>query len=58
MKIALFAVLLPLLLTGCLSYSDSTPARTTTVVVPSSGGTTVLPPGTTVVCTNGLSPPC
>ena len=57
MKIAFLALLLPLMLAGCLSFSDTTPAKTTVVVAPS-GGTTVLAPGTTVVCSNGRSPPC
>lgn len=56
MKTALFALAFPLLLGGCLSFSDTTPARTT-VIVPS-GATTVLAPGTTIVCSNGLRPPC
>jgi hypothetical protein len=64
MKSAMLVLILPLLLTGCLSYSDSTPRKTTVLVAPASGttvllpGTTVLAPGTTVVCTNGLTPPC
>ena len=57
MKLVLFAILMPLLLAGCLSFSDSTPGRTT-VIVPPAGNTTVLAPGTTVVCTNGRTPPC
>lgn len=56
MKALLAAVLIPLLLAGCLSFSDSAPPQTT-VVVPSSR-VTVLPPGTTVVCSTGLQPPC
>jgi uncharacterized protein YceK len=57
MKPILLAIIIPLLLGGCLSFSDTTPAKTTVVVAPS-GATTVLAPGTTVVCTNGRSPPC
>ncbi len=57
MKIALLVLLLPLMLAGCLSFSDTTPGKTTVVVAPS-GGTTVLAPGTTVVCSNGRSAPC
>jgi len=57
MKITMLALALPLLLAGCLSFSDTKPGKTTVVVAPA-GGTTVLAPGTTVVCTNGRSPPC
>ena len=57
MKIAMLALALPLLLAGCLSFSDTTPGRTT-VIVPPAGGATVLAPGTSVVCTNGRNPPC
>ena len=46
----IFALMLPLTLGGCFSYSDSTPAPThTTVVVPS---------GSVVTCANGAVPPC
>jgi hypothetical protein len=48
MRKILLAVALPLMLSGCDSYSD-TPPRNTTVVVP---------PGSTVACANGLVPPC
>ena len=56
MKNILFVVLIPLLLAGCLSFSDTSPPQTN-VIVPAQG-TTVLAPGTMVVCTNGLRPPC
>jgi hypothetical protein len=57
MRIATFALLLPLALGGCLSFSSSSPPRQT-IVVPPSTNTTVLAPGTTVVCSNGMQPPC
>ena len=44
-------MLLPLLLTGCLSFSSSAPPRQTTVIVPPSSSTTV-------VCSNGVPGPC
>jgi hypothetical protein len=47
----LLAVLLPLFLGGCLSFSSSSPP-------PPSRTTVVLPPGSTVVCANGSQPPC
>ena len=56
MRIITLALLLPLTLAGCLSFSSSSPPPRQTIVVPPS--TTVLPPGTTVVCTSGLQPPC
>jgi hypothetical protein len=50
MRKILLALILPLALGGCLSYSESPPPpRNTTVVVP---------PGSTAVCPNGLAPPC
>ena len=50
MKNILLAVLMPLLLAGCLSFSSTSPPQTTVVVPPA--GTT------TIVCTTGLQPPC
>lgn len=49
--IYLIAVLLPLTLGGCLSFSSSPrpPTNNTTIIVP---------PGTTVVCSNGTMPTC
>lgn len=49
MRKLLFAVVVPLALGGCLSFSSSPPPRNTTVVVP---------PGSTVTCTNGQPGPC
>jgi hypothetical protein len=49
MKITAFALLLPLALAGCLSFSSSAPPPRQTIVVP--------PAGSTVVCSNGLQPP-
>lgn len=49
MRKLLFALVLPLSLGGCFSYSEAPPPRNTTVVVP---------PGSTVTCANGLAPPC
>ncbi len=42
------AILAPLVLAGCISYTSTEPAHTTVAA----------PPGSTVVCTNGGSPPC
>jgi hypothetical protein len=42
---------LPLLFSGCLSFSSSNPP-------PPSRTTIVVPPGSTVVCPNGSQPPC
>jgi hypothetical protein len=42
------ALLAPLALAGCISYTSSPPAHTTVTT----------PPGSTVVCTNGTQPPC
>jgi hypothetical protein len=47
----LLFLLLPLSLSGCLSFSSSNPP-------PPSHTTVVVPPGTTVVCPNGSQPPC
>jgi hypothetical protein len=51
MKKLLLAVLIPLSLGGCLSFSDtsSPPPTHTTVVVPS---------GSAVTCSNGQPAPC
>lgn len=43
-----FVVLAPVALAGCISYTSTTPARTTVQA----------PPGSTVVCGNGGQPPC
>jgi hypothetical protein len=50
MKIATFVLLLPLALGGCLSFTSSPPPPRQTIVVP--------PAGSTVVCSNGMQPPC
>jgi hypothetical protein len=47
----LLPLLLPLLLSGCLSFSSSDPP-------PPSKTTIVMPPGSTVACPNGSQPPC
>jgi uncharacterized protein YceK len=47
-KILLICVL-PLGLSGCLSFSSDTPPKNTTIVVP---------PGSTVTCSNGQPAPC
>jgi len=44
------ALLVPLALGGCFSYSDNTP--------PPSHTTVVVPPGAVVTCPNGAVPPC
>ena len=44
------ALLVPLALGGCFSYSDSTPQPTHTTVV--------VPQGSVVTCANGAAPPC
>jgi hypothetical protein len=48
----LILLLLPLTLGGCLSFSSSDPAP------PRSNTTVIVPPGSTVVCSNGMAPPC
>jgi hypothetical protein len=48
----LILLLLPLTLGGCLSFSSSDPAP------PRNNTTVVVPPGSTVVCSNGMAPPC
>jgi len=48
MRRILFALIVPLALSGCFSYQDAPPQRTTIVV----------PPGSTVMCSNGMAPPC
>ncbi len=48
MKKLLIVVLIPLSLGGCLSFSSSSPPRTTVVV----------PPGSTVSCSDGSPGPC
>ncbi len=71
MRIAYIVFLLPIVLGGCVSYSE-TPVRTGAVVVPATstittvtpgmalapGTTTVVPAGTIIVCSNGMRPPC
>ncbi len=47
MRLSLLALLLPVALGGCLSFSSSTPPRQTTVVVQPSA-----------VCADGAAPPC
>jgi hypothetical protein len=51
MRLFFFVLLLPAALGGCLSFSSSTPPRTT-VVVPAQPGQAVA------VCANGYAPPC
>jgi hypothetical protein len=50
-RMRLFVLLLPLAVSGCLSFSSSNPP-------PPAPKTVVLPPGTTIVCSNGSPPPC
>lgn len=45
---SLLVLALPLVLSGCLSFSSSSPPRETLII----------PPGTTLVCSNGTQPPC
>ena len=45
--LSVLALALPLALGGCLSFSSSPPRETV-----------VVPQGTTLVCANGLQPPC
>jgi len=47
----LFVLLIPLALSGCLSFSSSNPQAPAPKTV-------VLPPGTPIVCSNGSPPPC
>ena len=55
MRFATFVLLLPLALGGCLSFTSSPQPPKQTIVVPPA---TVVPPGSSVVCSNGLQPPC
>ena len=48
LSLSVLVLALPLALGGCLSFSSSSPPRETVLV----------PPGTTLVCANGLQPPC
>ncbi len=48
----MFALLLPLALSGCLSFSSYSPPA------PAPATTVVVPPGATAVCANGMRPPC
>jgi hypothetical protein len=50
MRITTFVLLLPLALAGCLSFNSSPPPPKQTIVVP--------PAGSSVVCSNGMQPPC
>ncbi|MBN8897010.1 MAG: hypothetical protein J0H19_11310 [Rhodospirillales bacterium] len=50
MRKLLVALVVPLTLGGCFSYTER-PA-------PPPGPAIVLPPGSTVACPNGLAPPC
>ncbi|HUN44666.1 MAG TPA: hypothetical protein VMU81_30625 [Acetobacteraceae bacterium] len=45
------ALLVPLTLGGCFSYTDTTPP-------PPSHTTVVVPPGSAVTCPDGGAPPC
>ncbi len=47
----LIALLVPLALGGCFSYSDTPPP-------PPTHTTVVVPPGSVVTCPNGAVPPC
>jgi len=49
MRRSLLLLLLPLGLSGCLSFSSSPSPPAQTIVVP---------PGSTVLCSNGSAPPC
>jgi len=46
------ALLVPLALGGCFSYTDATPPP------PPSHTTVVVPPGSVVTCPDGGAPPC
>jgi uncharacterized protein YcfL len=59
----------PLMLSGCVGYTENPKPKQTTVVLPSSPNTVVIPPtantvvvppssNTVVVCSNGTAPPC
>lgn len=48
-RIGFLVLAFPLGLGGCLSFSSSSPPRETVIVAPAT---------TTVVCQNGLQPPC
>jgi len=50
-RMRLLVLLIPLAVSGCLSFSSSNPP-------PPAPKTVVLPPGTTIVCSNGSPPPC
>ena len=57
MRLSSLVLLVPFALSGCLSYSgSSTPPPSQTVIVPARP--MVVVPSTTVVCSNGLAPPC
>jgi hypothetical protein len=47
MQFRLFALLIALVLTGCISSNNPPPPASTTIVVPP-----------TAVCPNGVQPPC
>ncbi len=51
MRWTIAAMLLPLALGGCLSFSSGSPP-------PPAQNTVVVPSGATVVCSNGQAPPC
>jgi len=46
----MFAILVPLMLGGCLSFHENPP--------PPKNTTVVVPPGSTVTCSNGQPGPC
>ena len=50
MRKLLLAALIPLGLSGCLSFNESAP--------PPKNTTVVVPPGSSVACANGQVPPC
>jgi len=51
MRRLILAMLLPLSLSGCFSYHETTPPQPTHTTV-------VVPPGSSVTCANGAVPPC
>ena len=51
MRVSWIAVLVPLALGGCLSFSSTNPS-------PPANTTVVVPQGSTTTCSNGTAPPC
>ena len=58
MRFMPIVALLPLMLGGCLSYSEQPAPRTTVVLPPGTSTTSVVPAPVEIVCSNGLRPPC